>query len=96
MLFADVVDSVRIVQADPEGAVRRWREFAAAAVSEDIASRGGRVVKTTGDGMLAEFGSATDAVEAALAMQDRASNAATPASNRNCGSICASASTSPK
>jgi len=72
VLFADVVDSVRIVQADPEGAVLRWREFTAAAVSEDIASRGGRIVKTTGDGMLAEFGTAAEAVEAALALLERA------------------------
>jgi adenylate cyclase len=72
VMFVDVVDSVRLVHADPEGAVVRWRDFTAAAASEDIASRGGRLVKTTGDGMLAEFDSAADAVEAALAMQERA------------------------
>jgi TolB-like protein/class 3 adenylate cyclase len=70
-MFVDMVDSVRLVQADPEGTVLRWRQYAAEATRADIASRGGRVVKTTGDGMLAEFGSATDAVEAALAMQKR-------------------------
>lgn len=70
-MFVDVVDSVRIVRADPEGTVRRWRDYTAEATRDDIASRFGRVVKTTGDGLLAEFGSATDAVEAALAMQER-------------------------
>jgi TolB-like protein len=72
VMFVDVVDSVRIVRADPEGAVVRWRDYAAAVVRDDIEPRGGRVVKTTGDGMLVEFRGATDAVEAALAMQSRA------------------------
>jgi len=71
VMFVDMIDSVRLVQADPEGTVRRWRDYAAEATREDITARGGRVVKTTGDGLLAEFSSATDAVEAALGMQER-------------------------
>jgi adenylate cyclase len=71
VLFADVVDSVRLIQRDPEGTVGRWRQYVDAVTREDISRRGGQVVKLTGDGMLAEFGSATDAVETALAMQER-------------------------
>jgi TolB-like protein len=78
VLFADVVDSVRLIQQDPDGTIGRWQQFVAAVGQEDVPRRGGRVVKSTGDGMLVEFGSAVEAVEAALAMQARieAGNAA--------------------
>jgi TolB-like protein len=78
VLFADVVDSVRLVQKDPEGTIGRWRRFVTAVSQKDVARTGGRIVKSTGDGMLVEFDSAVDAVEAALAMQARieAGNAA--------------------
>lgn len=71
VLFADVVDSVRLIQKDPEGTIGRWRDYAAAVTREEVARAGGRIVKSTGDGMLVEFGSAVDAVEAALLMQAR-------------------------
>jgi TolB-like protein/class 3 adenylate cyclase len=71
VLFADVVDSVRLTQTDQDGHVGRWRAFVAAATNEDIPGARGRLVKLLGDGMLVEFASVIDAVECALAMQAR-------------------------
>ena len=49
-----------------------------------IAQHGGRIVKTTGDGVLIEFGSVVGAVECALALQRLAAerNAGIPAERR--------------
>ena len=71
VLFVDVVDSVRLTQKDPEGTIGRWRDFVAAVAREDLSRADGRIVKTMGDGMLVEFGSAVAAVDVALAMQAR-------------------------
>jgi TolB-like protein/class 3 adenylate cyclase/Tfp pilus assembly protein PilF len=71
VLFADVVDSVRLIQHDEEGTIRRWRDFVAVVTGEELPRRQGRMVKSQGDGMLLEFESAVDAVECALAMQAR-------------------------
>jgi len=54
--------------ADEVGTVQALREHRAAA-DPLIAQHGGRVVKTTGDGVLIEFGSVVSAVECALALQ---------------------------
>jgi adenylate cyclase len=53
-------------------------------VGEMVAGHGGRVVDSPGDNILAEFGSAIDAVRAALGMQDKlaACNAGLPESRR--------------
>ena len=53
---------------DEAGTVRELREHRAAA-DPIIAEHGGRIVKTTGDGLLIEFGSLVGAVECALALQ---------------------------
>ena len=53
---------------DEAGTARALREHRAAAYPL-IALHGGRVVKTTGDGVLIEFGSVVGAVECALALQ---------------------------
>lgn len=69
ILFVDVVDSVRLINLDQEGTIRRWREFISTMVRDEIPSRRGRMVKAQGDGMLVEFEGVHDAVECALAMQ---------------------------
>ena len=71
VLFVDVVDSVRLIQQDEEGTVRRWRDFVAVITRDELPRRQGRLVKSQGDGMLLEFESAVDAVECAIAMQAR-------------------------
>jgi adenylate cyclase len=61
----------RLMGLDEAGTVRALREHRAAS-DPIIADHGGRVVKTTGDGILIEFGSVVGAVECALALQQLA------------------------
>ena len=71
VLFVDIVDSVRLIQLDQEGTIRRWRHYLSAVAGAELPQSGGRVVKQTGDGMLVDFESAIDAVECALSIQAR-------------------------
>src|SRR6516162_1901211 len=68
ILAADMVGYSRLMGLDEAGTVRELREHRAAA-DPIIAEHGGRIVKTTGDGLLIEFGSLVGAVECALALQ---------------------------
>jgi TolB-like protein len=54
---------------DEEGTLARLKVVRKALVDPTIASHRGRIVKTTGDGMLVEFGSAVDAARSAVAVQ---------------------------
>jgi adenylate cyclase len=83
VLAADVAGYSRLMGADEVGTVQALREHRSAA-DPLIAQHGGRVVKTTGDGVLIEFGSVVGAVECALALQRLAAerNAETPAERR--------------
>jgi adenylate cyclase len=68
ILAADVAGYSRLMGANEAGTVQALREHHA--VSDPlIAQHSGRVVKTTGDGVLIEFGSVVGAVECALALQ---------------------------
>jgi adenylate cyclase len=82
ILAADVAGYSRLMGADEAGTARALREHRAA-LDPIVAQHGGRIVKTTGDGILLEFPSIVTAVECALAVQDvmAARNAALP-SNR--------------
>jgi adenylate cyclase len=71
VVFVDLIESVRLIQADPEGTVARWRDFVGTVMREDLLAAQGRMVKHTGDGMLLEFTSIFDGVRCALAMQAR-------------------------
>jgi TolB-like protein/tetratricopeptide (TPR) repeat protein len=71
VLFVDVVNSVRLIQADEEGTIQRWRSFVNDAMRDDLPAKRGRLVKLLGDGMLVELESAIDAVECAIALQSR-------------------------
>jgi TolB-like protein len=69
ILAADVAGFSRLMGADEAGAARGLREHRAA-VDPIVARHGGRIVKTTGDGVLLEFPSIVAAVECAVAVQE--------------------------
>jgi adenylate cyclase len=68
ILSADVAGYSRLMGDNEVATIRTLSEYRAA-ISEIIAVHQGRIVDMPGDNLLAEFGSAIDAVEAALAMQ---------------------------
>jgi adenylate cyclase len=69
ILAADVVGYSRLMGADEEGTLQALKLHRRAVVDPAIASHRGRIVKTTGDGMLVEFASAVDAVRCAVDVQ---------------------------
>jgi adenylate cyclase len=69
ILAADVVGYSRLMGADEVGTLRALKAARKDHVDPAIASRGGRIVKTTGDGLLAEFASVVDAVACAVTIQ---------------------------
>jgi TolB-like protein/class 3 adenylate cyclase/tetratricopeptide (TPR) repeat protein len=68
ILAADVAGYSRLMGIDEVGTVRTLREHRAV-TDALVAKHGGRIVKTTGDGVLLEFPSVVDAVECAVAVQ---------------------------
>ncbi len=68
VLVIDLVESVRLMAAHEAQVVERWRAFMVHA-SERISARRGRLVKSLGDGLLAEFDDATHALGTALELQ---------------------------
>jgi len=71
ILAADVAGYSRLMHEDEEATHARLSALLADAVDPAIAQHGGRVVKNTGDGFLAEFPSAVEAVRSALQFQNR-------------------------
>jgi adenylate cyclase len=69
ILAADVVGYSRLMGADEAGTAKALREHRGAA-DPLIAQHSGRIFKTTGDGLLIEFGSVVGAVQCAIALQD--------------------------
>ena len=70
ILAADVAGYSRLMQSDEEGTHAKLTAILTEAVRPAIAEHGGRIVKNTGDGLLAEFPSAVEAVRAALQFQN--------------------------
>jgi adenylate cyclase len=69
ILSADMVGYSRLMEADEAGTIARQGIFRSELIDPKIAAYNGRIVKTTGDGMLVEFASAVDAVECAVDIQ---------------------------
>src|SRR6186713_797142 len=69
ILAADVAGYSRLMGADEEGTLARLTAHRREAFDPAIARNRGRIVKTTGDGLLAEFASAVDAVRCAVEVQ---------------------------
>jgi class 3 adenylate cyclase len=66
---ADVVGYSRLTGADEEGTLERLRALRREMIDPAVREHHGRIVKTTGDGMLVEFASVVDAVRCAIAVQ---------------------------
>ncbi len=71
ILAADVAGYSRLMHSDEEPTHAKLALLLTNAVNPAIAEHGGRIVKNTGDGFLAEFPSAVEAVRAAMQFQTR-------------------------
>src|SRR5262245_10833512 len=75
ILAADVVGYSRLMEQDETGTFELLRQRRTELVEPAIAHHHGRIFKLMGDGLLAEFGSAVDAVECAAAIQQASTSA---------------------
>src|SRR5687767_16037580 len=84
ILAADMVSYSRLMEADETGTLARLRTHRLELIDPAIAKNKGRLIKTTGDGLLVEFQSVTGAVECALEIQRRLArrNADVPPAHR--------------
>src|SRR6266850_7837430 len=71
ILAADVAGYSRLVGVDEEGTLSRLKAHRRNLIDPKIAEHHGRIVKTTGDGLLVEFGSVVDALRCATEVQAR-------------------------
>ncbi len=71
ILAGDAAGYSRLMHTDEEATHAKLRTLLAEGVEPAIAEHGGRIVKNTGDGFLAEFPSAVQAVRAAIQFQSR-------------------------
>jgi adenylate cyclase len=69
ILAADVAGYSRLMGADEEGTLNRLRSIRADVIDPKITEHRGRIVKTTGDGLLVEFSSVVDALRCATEIQ---------------------------
>jgi adenylate cyclase len=69
ILAADIVGYSRLMGADEEGTLARLNAHRRHLIDPKIREHRGRIVKTTGDGLLVEFASVVDAVRCAVEMQ---------------------------
>src|ERR1700756_1965084 len=84
LLAADVAGYSRLIGADEGGTLERLRALRRELLDPKIAEHRGRLVKTTGDGLLVEFGSVVDALRCAVDVQREMNgrNADVPPDNR--------------
>jgi TolB-like protein/class 3 adenylate cyclase/tetratricopeptide (TPR) repeat protein len=76
VLAADVAGYSRLMGADEVGTLAALKAIRRAIVDPAIAEHKGRIVKTTGDGLLVEFASAVDAVTCAMGVQAKMAESA--------------------
>src|SRR6202161_50792 len=84
ILATDVVGYSRLMGGDEEGTLAALKSLRESLIDPKIAEHRGRIVKTTGDGALVEFGSAVDAARCAIEIQRTMAkrNAAIPQARR--------------
>lgn len=73
IMAADVVGYSRLMEVDETGTLARLKTHRLELIDPVIAKNKGRIIKTTGDGLLVEFQSVTDAVQCAAEIQRRMS-----------------------
>jgi class 3 adenylate cyclase len=69
IVSADVAGYSRLMGRDESGTLAALKDVRREIVDPQIAARGGRIVKTTGDGLLLEFASVVDAVQCVIEVQ---------------------------
>ena len=69
IMVADIVGYSRLVDSDEASTLAAIKELHAQLIDPLIHQNGGRIIKLTGDGFLAEFHSAVDSVDCAVAIQ---------------------------
>jgi len=82
ILAADVAGYSRLMGVDEVGTLAALKAHRREIVDPAIAAHHGRIVKTTGDGMLVEFASAVDAVTCAVAVQEKMAERTAKATER--------------
>ena len=84
ILAADVAGYSRLIEANEESTLSRLKALRAEVIDPKIAAHTGRLVKTTGDGLLVEFASVVDALRCAAEIQAALAerNAPLPADKR--------------
>ena len=70
VLAADMVGYSRLMEADEVGTIAQLKTHRKELIDPSIARHRGRIVKTTGDGLLIEFASVVDAVQCAVEVQE--------------------------
>jgi adenylate cyclase len=70
IVAADVVGFSRLMEADEAGTLAQLKSIRKELIDPKIAEHRGRLVKTTGDGLLMEFSSVTDGVQSAIEIQE--------------------------
>jgi len=71
ILAADVAGYSRLMGLDEQGTLTKLKVIRSELIDPQIAAHHGRIVKTTGDGLLVEFGSTVDALRCASEVQAR-------------------------
>jgi TolB-like protein len=82
ILAADIAGYSRLMGADEEGTLARLKALRAELIDPAIAGHHGRIVKTTGDGLLVEFASVVDAMRCATKWQAAMADRTQPAETR--------------
>jgi hypothetical protein len=78
ILAADIAGYSRLMGADEEGTLARLKALRRELIDPKIAQHRGRIVKTTGDGLLVEFASPVEAVRCATEAQVGMAPSGTP------------------
>ncbi len=84
ILLTDMVGYSRLMGLDEEGTIARQKAHREELIDPKIAAYGGRIVKSTGDGVLVEFSSVVDAVKCAVEVQQAMSGSEADVPEERC------------